>query len=296
MPNTLQENINQPLELNGQNRIRNYSAEVVHTINTDTKVQHSCVALLFGMQYLGLNDQGNLSFNIIVNNRLFLDEKSRPVFKPSKAQQIALTVAKINDDIIFEVDKQYKIVGVLNSKEIQLRWQKIKTNLLQMYSDLNDLCADFDWQLQTENINQLFARDNFFNFFFANLFYQDFNKEQLPPISKTIANGFDTLDIPIIEERSISKQDVLFQNITISTKAKLDIENKKFPLEKMNISLGNIVPNIGANHDLEFNYKGAYTLKPRIGLITSGTLNYTFTITDTYQKTTTINFNLEDDE
>ena len=296
MPNSLQENINQPLELNGQNRIRNYSAEVVHTINTDTKVQHSCVALLFSMQYLGLNDQGNLSFNIIVNNRLFLDEKSRPVFKPSKAQQIALTVAKINDDIIFEVDKQYKIVGVLNSKEIQLRWQKIKTNLLQMYSDLNDLCADFDWQLQTENINQLFARDNFFNFFFANLFYQDFNKEQLPPISKTIANGFDTLDIPIIEERSISKQDVLFQNITISTKAKLDIENKKFPLEKMNISLGNIVPNIGANHDLEFNYKGAYTLKPRIGLITSGTLNYTFTITDTYQKTTTINFNLEDDE
>ena len=109
-------------------------------------------------------------------------------------------------------------------------------------------------------------------------------------------NGIHNLDVPVLEQKTITEQDVLFQNITIATSAELDTKDKLFPLEKMNVFLGNLLGTKGSKHSLEFNYDGLYKVKPRIGLITEGHLAYAFRIKDIYTKSTTINFNLEKDE
>ena len=279
--------------LNGQHDVRNFSAEISNTIQTVTTSSYSCTAMFFSAQYVGKNSKDNLEYRIKVKRRLFLDKKGRPVFKHSKAQMIALAVAKINDELVFEVSEAYRLLGISNSNTIRKAWQAIRTSLLKTYPDLEALCVDFDRQLQTDTIQKLFLKDNFYNLFFANLFYQKFEKEKLPHAKKVLANGFEELDIPIIERRNLAKQDMLFQNITVETEAALDTENEKFPLEKMNEVLGLLIGEIGSKHNLEFTYKGAYQLKPRIGLITSGTLEYEFNIPEVYQKKTSINFNLE---
>ncbi|MGJ8739082.1 hypothetical protein, partial [Zobellia laminariae] len=155
------------LDLNGQNSIRNYSAEAVNVVRIKGSQQYSCMAMLFSLQYLGLTTQGELQYRFIVNKRLFLDEKDRPVFKPSKAQKLALAVASINDDLIFEVTKNYKLIGVKNINEIRGKWKTIRSSLLLSFPDLEDLCNSFDIQLAEGNIQSLFKNDNFYNFFFA---------------------------------------------------------------------------------------------------------------------------------
>ncbi|MGS0528329.1 hypothetical protein ACU8V7_27090 [Zobellia nedashkovskayae] len=150
--------------------------------------------------------------------------------------------------------------------------------------------------MQTENIQKIYRNDVFYNFFFSNFFYQEFNTEKSLEHKKILNNSIHNLDIPIIEKKTITQQDLLFQNITISTSAELDTQNELFPLEKMNVFLGSLLGTKGSKHSLDCKYDGFYKVKPRIGLITEGHLVYTFRIKDIYTKTTTINFNLEKDE
>lgn len=284
------------LDLNGQNSIRNYSAEVVNVVRIKGSQQYSCMAMLFSLQYLGLTTQGELQYRFIVNKRLFLDEKNRPIFKPSKAQKLALAVASINDDLIFEVTKNYKLIGVKNINEIRGKWKTIRSSLLLSFPDLEDLCNNFDIQLAEGNIQSLFKNDNFYNFFFANIFYHKFDEDSFSVAKKIISNGLENISVPIIENRQITKQDRYFQNITIATEGQLDVENKTFPLNELNQFLSELPVELGSKHNLDFIYQSSYQISPRIGLITEGKLDYEFEIKDFYKKNTTINFKLEKDE
>ena len=284
------------LELNGQHSARKYTAEIMNAIIKGKKVEHSAVVLFFTLQFLGNTEEGNLKYKSSVQRRLFLDNKKGPVFKPSKAQKLALSVAKINDELILEVSKNYKFIGIINVEEVQKKWRKLKGVLQESFTDLQTVIGDFDWQMQTENIQKIYRNDVFYNFFFSNFFYQEFNTEKSLEHKKILNNGIHNLDIPIIEKKTITQQDLLFQNITISTSAELDTQNELFPLEKMNVFLGSLLGTKGSKHSLDFKYDGFYKVKPRIGLITEGHLVYTFRIKDVYTKTTTINFNLEKDE
>ncbi|WP_289040008.1 hypothetical protein [uncultured Zobellia sp.] len=291
-----QNNTYQLLELNGQNSIRNFSAEVINVIGIKGIRQHSCMAMLFSFQYLGPTPHGELRYRFIVNKRLFLDEKERPVFKPSKTQKLALAVANINNNLLFEVTKNFELVGVKNTEEIRSRWKTIRTSLLLSYPDLKDLCNDFDKQLSEENIQSLFKNDNFYNFFFANIFYRKLDNDSFSVAKKIVSNGLGNISVPIIESRQITKQDRYFQNITIATEGRLDVENKTFPLNELNQFLGELPVELGSKHGLDFVYQSNYQVSPRIGLITQGKLDYVFEVKNLYKKNTTINFKLEKDE
>ncbi|WP_072996025.1 hypothetical protein [Pseudozobellia thermophila] len=285
-----------PIQLNGEGSIRSYTAEIKNVVAKGKKVEHACVVLFFTLQYLGTTEEGNLKYKSSIQRRFFLDDKNRPIFKPSKTQKLALNAAKINDELILEVSKNYKLIGIINVEEVQKKWRKLKGILQDSFTDLQTVIGDFDWQMQTSNIQKIYRNDVFYNFFFSNFFYQEFNTEKSLEHKKVLMNGIHNLDVPIIEKKTIAEQDLLFQNITISTSAELDTKNKIFPLEKMNVFLGNLLGTKGSKHSLEFDYDGFYKVKPRIGLITEGHLTYSFSIKDIYTKSTTLNFNLEKDE
>ncbi len=284
------------LQLNGQTVVRTYTAEIKNVVTKGSKTEHAAVVIFFTLQYLGTTKEGNLKYKSSIQRRLFLDHKNRPIVNHSKAQKIAFSVAKINDELIFEVTKNYKLIGILNTEEVQEKWKAIKNVLLESFVDLKSIIAVYDWQMQTNNIQEIYKNDIFYTFFFSNFFYQEFNDEKSLEHHKTIANGIHNLHIPVMEQKKITKQDMLFQNIEITTTAELEVSNKLFPLEKINRYLGSLLGSIGSKHNLNFNYQGLYTVKPRIGLITGGKLEYEFKIEGIYQKTTTINFNLENHE
>ncbi|MBU2976055.1 hypothetical protein [Zobellia sp. B3R18] len=284
------------LELNGEPVIRTYTAEIKNVVVKGKKVEHSTVVMFFTLQFLGTTEEGNLRYKSSIQRRFFLDDKNRAIFKPSKAQKLALNVAKLNDELILEISKNYKLIGIINVEEVQKKWRKLKGVLQESFTNLQTIIGDFDWQMKTENIQKIYRNDNFYNFFFSNFFYQEFNTEKSLEHKKILSNGIHNLDVPILEQKTITQQDLLFQNITISTSAELDTIDKLFPLEKMNVFLGDLLVTKGSKHSLNFNYDGFYKVKPRIGLITEGHLTYSFSIKDIYTKSTTINFNLEKDE
>ncbi|MBO0594031.1 hypothetical protein I2486_21735, partial [Cellulophaga sp. E16_2] len=190
-----------------------YTAEIRNIIIKGKKVEHSAVVLFFTLHYLDTTEEGNLKYKSSIQRRLFLDDKNRPVFKPSKAQKIGLSVAKINDELLLEVSKNYQFIGILNPEVVQKEWRSVKNALQNSFSDLQTIIGDFDWQMQTENIQKIYKNDPFYTFFFANFFYQEFNENKSLEHGKILVNGIHNLNIPVLEKQSITKQDTLFQNI-----------------------------------------------------------------------------------
>ncbi|MBO0593627.1 hypothetical protein I2486_19690 [Cellulophaga sp. E16_2] len=284
------------ISLNGQPVVRTYTAEIRNIIIKGKKVEHSAVVLFFTLHYLGTTEEGNLKYKSSIQRRLFLDDKNRPVFKPSKAQKIGLSVAKINDELLLEVSKNYQFIGILNPEVVQKEWQSVKNVLQNSFTDLQTVIGDFDWQMQTENIQKIYKNDPFYTFFFANFFYQEFNENKSLEHEKILVNGIHNLNIPVLEKQSITKQDTLFQNIEITTSATLEQTNKLFPTEKINRFIGGLLNSKGSKHDVDFTYQGVYKVQPRIGIINTGELSYSLFIKDVYSKTTTLTFNLEKDE
>ncbi|WFO16527.1 hypothetical protein M601_001555 [Cellulophaga baltica 4] len=142
------------ISLNGQPVERTYTAEIKNVVVKGKKVEHSAIVLFFTLHYLGTTEEGNLKYKSSIQRRLFLDDKNRPVFKPSKAQKIGLSVAKINDELLLEVSKNYQFIGILNPEVVQKKWQSVKNALQNSFTDLQTVIGDFDWQMQTENIQK----------------------------------------------------------------------------------------------------------------------------------------------
>lgn len=283
----------QIIKLNGERVTRNYTTEISTAIVQGRKTIFSAVGMEFNFTYYGMNDQGGLQYRIEVLKRFLLNERNNIIKKLSKAQTIALAVAAINDVLEIETTKNFQFVSVTNTEEVRKQWQLIKSDLLQEYPDLASMAADFDWQLQEENIQQLFLEDNFFSFFFSNIFYQEFEGNTPIPEHKTLSNALGSITVPIIAQKRIARQDILFEDVTIATSAEMDTAHKTFPLEKMNVFLGQLPIAAGEQHDLDFSYAGIYKVKPKQGLVIEGVLTYSTEVKDLYKKTTTINFNMQ---
>ncbi|WP_299219224.1 hypothetical protein [uncultured Aquimarina sp.] len=288
--------IAQIIKLNGERVTRTYTAEVVNHIEQGKNKSHSAVGIEFDLTFYGMDQDGLLNFKMEVRKRFLLNEKFSIIRKVDKAQKIALKVASVNDILELKVDKSFKLNKIVNTKEIRQKWKEVKIDLLEEYPDLLKMTSDFDWQLQEDNIQQVFLEDNFYQFFFSNIFYQEFEDKKLIEQSKVTANALGNIDIPILEQKKISKQDIGFTKVTITSDAEMDIDHKKFPLAKLNGFLGKLPTTPGEKHTLDFEYKGTYKVKPKFGLVTQGKLNYSFEVKDLYKKTTTITFNLEKDE
>ncbi|WP_378175741.1 hypothetical protein [Aquimarina sp. SS2-1] len=289
-------NTTQIIKLNGERITRTYTAEVINKIEQGKNKSHSGVAIEFDLTFYGLDQDGFLNFRMEVQKRFLLNEKLTIIRKADKAQNIALKVASINDILEFKADKSFKLNKVLNTKEIRQKWRDVKIDLLEEYPDLLKMASDFDWQLQDDNIQQVFLQDNFYQFFFSNIFYQEFENKKPIQQSKVVSNALGTINIPIIEKKKITKQDIGFTKVVITSDAEMDIDHQLFPLAKLNGFLGKLPTNPGDKHTLDFEYKGSYKAKPQYGLVTKGKLNYSFEVKDLYKKATTITFNLEKDE
>lgn len=284
------------LKLNGERTTRFYTAEIINEVLQDKNQNKTSIAFGFNLTYLGVTNEKSLLFKFNVDYRYFLNDKFSAIKKLNKAQKIAATVANINNTLDFKLTKTFKLIEVTNTDDIRIKWMNVKREILQKYPDLETMTKDFDWQLQEENIQQIYLEDNFYNFLFSNIFYHEFEKDKPLIQEKTIANGIGNVNIPIIEEKKITKQDRAFTNVTISTTAKIDIDNNTFPLAKLNAFIGDLPTTKGEQYNLDFNYKGHYIIAPELGLVTQATLNYVFDITDLYKKTTTITFNLKSNE
>ncbi|SEK24224.1 hypothetical protein SAMN04487910_0055 [Aquimarina amphilecti] len=295
MPRTLP-HTNQIIKLNGERITRTYTSEVVNHIELGKNKSSAAVAIEFDLTFYGIDQEGLLNYRMEVKKRFLLNEKFSIVRKVDKAQKIALKVASVNDILELKVDKSFKLNKVNNTKEIRQKWKEVKIDLLEEYPDLLKMTSDFDWQLQEDNIQRVFLEDNFYQFFFTNIFYQEFEDKKLTQQAKIAANALGNINIPILEKKKISKQDIGFTKVTITSEAEMDINHKKFPLAKLNGFLGKLPTSPGEKHTLDFEYKGTYKVKPQFGLVTKGTLNYSFEVKDLYKKTTTITFNLEKDE
>ncbi|MHA7059418.1 hypothetical protein ACWGOQ_0019480 [Aquimarina sp. M1] len=288
--------INQIIKLNGERTTRTYTAEVANLIEKGKNKSYSAVGIEFDLTFYGMDQDGLLDYRIEVQKRFLLNEKFSVIRKVDKAQKIALKVAGVNDTLEFKLDKNFRFNKVVNTKEIRRKWKEVKMDLLEEYPDLLKMASDFDWQLQEDNIQQVFLNDNFYQFFFSNVFYREFESKRAIEQPKMIANAVGSINIPIIEQKKITKQDIGFTKVLISADAEMDIDHDKFPLAKLNGFLGKLPTNPGDKHTLDFDYKGKYTIKPAYGLVTTGMLEYIFEVKDLYKKTTTITFNLEKDE
>lgn len=284
------------LKLNGERTTRFYTAEIINEVLQDKNHSKTSIAFGFNLTYLGMTNEKSLLFKFNVDYRYFLNDKFSAIKKLNKAQKIAATVAVINNTLDFKLTKTFKLLEVTNTDDIRIKWMAVKRELLQKHPDLETMTKDFDWQLQEENIQQIYLEDNFYNFLFSNIFYHEFEKGNPLIQKKTIANGIGNINIPIIEEKNITKQNRAFTNVTISTTAKIDVDNNTFPLAKLNAFIGDLPTTKGKQYNLDFNYKGHYIIAPELGLVTQATLNYEFDIKDLYKKTTTITFNLENNE
>lgn len=288
--------ITQTIKLNGERVTRTYTAEVINRIEQGKNKSHSAVGIEFDLTFYGMDQEGLLSYRIEVKKRFLLNEKFSIIRNVNKAEKIALRVAAINDVLEFRADKSFKLNRIVNTQEIRQKWKDIKTDLLEEFPDLLKMISDFDWQLQEDNIQQVFLEDNFYQFFFSNIFYREFENKRAIEQPKVVSNALGTINIPIIEQKKITKQDVGFTKVTITSDAEMDIDHKKFPLAKLNGFLGKLPTNPGDKHTLDFDYKGTYKVKPEFGLVTKGKLEYSFEVKNLYKKATTVTFNLEKDE
>jgi len=289
-------NIKRLIKLNGERVTRAYTAEVINQIEQGENKSYNAVGIEFDLTFYGMDQEGLLTYRIQVNKRFLLNEKISIIRNPNKAQRIALKVAGINDVLECKLDKSFKLNKIVNTQEIRQKWKEVKIDLLEEYPDLLKMTSDFDWQLQEDNIQQVFLEDNFYQFFFSNVFYREFENKRAIEQPKVIANALGTINIPIIEQKKITKQDIGFTEVTITSEAEMYIEHKKFPLAKLNGFIGKLPTKPGHKHTLDFDYKGTYIVKPEFGLVTKGTLEYSFEVKDLYKKATTITFNLEKDE
>lgn len=295
MKNTLS-HTKEILKLNGEPIPRHYTAEISNEIIQGNKRNKTTIALGFNLTYLGMESQNTLSYRLKVDFRYFLNDKLSAIKKLNKAQKIAASVSSINNTLDFKLSKNFKILEVTNTDEIRIKWKKVKSEILLKHPDLEDIAKDFDWQLQENNIQQIYLDDNFYSFLFSNIFYQEFEKDKPIIEEKIISNGLGNLNIPILEEKKIIKKDIAFTNVTIGTKAKINGKHKKFPLAKLNAFIGDLQTVKGEKYNLDFNYKGQYNVVPQLGLVAHANLEYVFNIKDIYKKTTVITFNLESNE
>lgn len=282
------------LKLNGERVSRDYTAIIRSSEMKEGKTIATKLGWEFSLEYFGLDKEGNLQYTLTTRRRFFLDDRNTIIKKLNKAQTIALQAASINDSLEIVVSKHYKLLQVKNTSKITATWETVKSELLQIYPDLREMAADFDWQLQEQEIQKIFLNDNFYNFLFANIFYREITEESILIDTKTISNAMGSIDIPITEEKKILKQDIIFSEVTMGISGEMDTEADNFPLAKMNAFLGNLNTEPGSQHNLDFSYKGTYELRPEIGLIIKGELNTKVEIENLYTKEMKITFNLGD--
>jgi len=256
------------------------------------KKTYTAVAQAFQLIYAGT--QGALRhYRMHVKDRFYLNERYNIIQNLSKAQNIGLKVAAINDNLECTTNAQFKFMKIVNAPTIRSTWQNVRTDLLETHPDLNKMAENFDQQLKDENIQRLYQNDNFLNFFFANIFQQNTTEAPVSETKKIISDAVERIAIPIVEKRTIDISNDSETSITLNLSAEMDTEHIKFPINELTTFLGKLPATPGSQQALKLEYLGIYNIDIEKGIITQGSLNCTFSIGKLYEKTMIINFSIE---
>ncbi len=270
-----------------------YTAEVYSRIDRQGKVSVNRLVEKFTLKYMK-GDKGDQLFVREVSDRFYVNANNFIVKKLNRAQQLSLKVASINDRLEIRVDKHLQIIKIVNLKEIQEEWEKVRSHILMSFEDIKEMVEDFDWQMKSENIQNAFLRDNFLHHLFPGVVRKGFVKGEEIKHNKTISNAISDIDIPIVEERHLLTPKKLFEKtISIGVQAAMDSLHSKFPLDKINVFVGKISPLDIDELKLDMVYSGGYTVDEMTSQIVLGELEYSFTIGKLYQKTVKYNFKMK---
>lgn len=278
-------------KLNGERVTRHYSAEICNEVTVNNKTTRTATGLLFDLTFIGPTNN-HLRFDLNFNKRYVLNEKNSAKTTLNTVEKLALEVAKINDHLSIEVSKNFKLIKILNTKQIRDQWERIRGTVLKEFDNISPLVHSLDQQLMDINIQEHFKNDLFFNSLFSAIYYYDFNSTSALITKKTIPNAIDNIALPIIETKEITNQNRDFSKVTVSTTAELDTNHPDFDLQALNNFAGKLASN-NAPCDLHFNYKGTYHIEPDIGLITQSQLLFDLSISNLYNRTATVTINLD---
>jgi len=277
------------IRLNDDPTPRHYTAEICTLTKQGEKKTYTAVVQEFQLLYAGT--QGEFRhYQMNIKDRFYLNERYNIIQKLNKAQKLGLTIAKINDHLEFATNPHFKFIKITNPQTIRDTWQTVRPEILEMHPDLNTMAANFDQQLKDENIQRLYQNDNFFNFFFADIFQQKIKKGEELETNKIVADAIERIAIPIIEIRKVVTSDDPETQITVNLSAEMDADHSKFPLNELTAFLGKLPATPGSQQALRLKYSGVYQVDTDKGIITQGSLNYTFSIDEFYEKTTIINY------
>ena len=278
------------IRLNDDPTPRHYTAEICTLTKQGEKKTYTAVVQEFQLLYAGT--QGEFRYyQMNIKDRFYLNERYNIIQKLNKAQKLGLTIAKINDRLEFATNLHFKFIKITNPQTIRDTWQTVRPEILEMHPDLNTMAANFDQQLKDENIQQLYENDNFFNFFFADIFQQKIKEGEELETNKIVSDAVERIAIPIIEKRKIAVSDENDEAvITVNLSAEMDIEHPKFLLQELTTFLGKLPATPGSQQALRLKYSGVYQVDSDKGIIMQGSLNYTFSIGEFYEKTTIINY------
>lgn len=277
------------IRLNDDPTPRHYTAEICTLTKQGEKKTYTAVVQEFQLLYAGT--QGEFRhYQMNIKDRFYLNERYNIIQKLNKAQKLGLTIAKINDHLEFATNPHFKFIKITNPQTIRDTWQTVRPEILEMHPDLNTMAANFDQQLKDENIQRLYQNDNFFNFFFADIFQQKIKKGEELETNKIVADAIERIAIPIIEIRKVVTSDDPETQITVNLSAEMDADHSKFPLNELTAFLGKLPATPGSQQALRLKYSGVYQVDTDKGIITQGSLNYTFSIGEFYEKTTIINY------
>ncbi|MBC9795270.1 hypothetical protein [Sinomicrobium weinanense] len=293
MSTTADKDITYVLHLNKEQSIYHYKAEVYTRIKKGETAFFSKIKMPFSLRCEGAVSTKAIQFRLTHLQRVMVDEKGFPLKKLSKARQIALKVATINDELVFEVSSSFEILRVVNTSQVREKWEEMKPRLVGTYPDIKkEWLPDFEWQLREENIQDLYKKDTFYAFLFAGIFNTGLSPYKAVKEPGWLNNAVGSVSLPLTVHKKLKDFYRILDTGRLEFSGKPDSEHPKFPLQKLNVFTGNLTPETGSEHKLSFKYNGYYNLKPKSGRIDGGALKIDIAIGDLYRKETDIHLKM----
>ncbi|MGS2760950.1 hypothetical protein [Sinomicrobium sp. M5D2P9] len=293
MNTTAAKDITYILHFNKVQSIYHYEAAISTQVKKGKTAFFSKIKIPFSLQCEGPISTKAIRFRLKHVPRIVVDRNGFPVKKLSKARQIALEVASINDELVFDIDHSFKISRVVNTEQVREKWLGIKPRLVEIYPDIKkEWIPDFEWQLQKENIQDLYKKDTFYSFVFSGIFNTELSPYSAVEEPGWLNNAVGAISFPLIVDKQLKDFYRILDTGRLEFSGKPDSGHPEFPLQKLNVFIGNLTPEAGSEHELRFKYDGHYHLKPKSGWIDSGALEIDIGIGDLYSKKTNIHLKM----
>ncbi|MGS2761624.1 hypothetical protein [Sinomicrobium sp. M5D2P9] len=283
------------LRLHTEPGIRGYEAWIKTRIKKGEHSFFSGIKTAYSLECKGYFNTEMLRYRLKCEKQTPVDSRGFPVKKVSKAMQIALQLASVNNDLTFQVSPGLKILRLENTAEVREKWNRIKPDLEKRYPDLKEYIADYEWQLKEDNIQRCYTEDTFYRFLFPDIFDKAHSEYFTTNREFVLHDAVEGLSLPVLWQGKLKDFYRILDTGKLEFRGKLQTDHPKFPGKKLNLLVGSLADE-GSQHALSFDYSGHYDLKPKSGRIEGGEVKTLVTIGDIYRKETETRLKLLRDE